>query len=205
MIKFFISLLLSSLLLSTSTLCIAADEEWRLGSDEDGILVELKDLPEKSLTRFKATTTIKANKEQIFDYVKDLPNYCTWFADCGEARFVKKISETESIGYFVNTAPWPVESRDATYHRTLSVTANGGLRLDLVAQSGHLPEQDCCIRIQDAKGYILVEDGSEPGHSIVTYEFYYDPAGDVPLWLVNSMITENPTNTLENLRDLIER
>ena len=180
-------------------------EGWEQAINDSDLAVYIKSIPGKDTKAFKAFTYIQAPKEKIFERVKDLPSYCDWFADCGGARFLKVINDKESIGYFINKTPWPVDDRDATFHRTLSTTASGGLKLRLVAETGHLEEQACCVRLNDADGYILVEDHIAGESSKVTYEFYSDPGGDIPAWLINSMITQSPETTLRNLKALFEK
>ena len=44
-----------------------------------------------------------------------------------------------------------------------------------------------------------------PGNLVeVSYFLHSDPGGQIPAWLINSMVIDQPFNTLRNLRDILK-
>ena len=186
---------------------VFADEQqgWELHAESDGVRVYLREVEGERFKQFRATVEIKAAPETVFAWIKDVSGYCQWTADCGGAVLLQQVSANEEIAHLISDAPWPVQDRDTVFHRRLSETQQGGLVPSFVAEAEHLPLQDCCIRVQHAYGVMRVDPTERAGVSQMTYELFADPAGRLPSWLANYVVTEAPVKTLQNLRALVEK
>ena len=60
------------------------------------------------------------------------------------------------------------------------------------------------IRVRDALGSYLLEPVAD-NRTRVTWQMYVDPAGALPAWLVNSMLTDLPYRSLKNFRELVRQ
>ncbi len=64
--------------------------------------------------------------------------------------------------------------------------------LDMQKKSKH-------IRVTESTGTYLIKEIGE-GKVRITWQQHTDPAGKMPQWLVNTLLTELPFNTLKGLR-----
>ena len=65
----------------------------------------------------------------------------------------------------------------------------------------NLAEKKDVVRIRNAEGKWIFED-LKNGHIRVTYQFYGDPEGNIPSWIINLFIVDGPYDTLINLRSM---
>ena len=60
------------------------------------------------------------------------------------------------------------------------------------------------VRITLINGFYLIEKiGTK--HYRITYQIHSEPNGNIPSWLVNSMLVNMPFDTLDNLRTLLKK
>ncbi len=60
------------------------------------------------------------------------------------------------------------------------------------------------VRLRDAWGTYLLEP-TDSEKTKITWQQYVDPAGALPRWLVNSMLTDLPYRSLKAFRELVTR
>jgi hypothetical protein len=184
-------------------LAVADESNWKWEVNEHNVDVYLSSIPGTDAQAFKAITKMNAQKQVIFSKLIDVSSYTKWMADCVSATVIKAINENEYIARFVNDSPWPVQDRDVVFHRYHEVTPSGGLLLKFKVESHHVAENESYVRITTGHGYFLVEDTDQENVSLVTYEMYVEPGGDLPAWMVNAVVTDSPIETLSKLSWLV--
>ena len=181
----------------------ANDKIWEWETKDDGVDVYLRAVAGTDTQAFKAVTTMQASKQDIYAKIINVPSYIHWMADCYSATLIKQINDEEYIARFIIDSPWPVQDRDIVFHRYREITATGDLLLKFDVESEHLAVDDEYVRVTKGHGYFLVQDTDQAGMSKVTYEMYVEPAGDLPSWLANAVVTDSPITTLTQLRKLV--
>ena len=68
--------------------------------------------------------------------------------------------------------------------------------------SDALAEEDDYVRMTVAKGYWILTPTQEGTN--IEYSFLADPAGNIPAWLANQVIVDNPLKTIKGLREYLE-
>ncbi len=102
--------------------------------------------------------------------------------------------------YTLSGAPWPVSDRDAV---VLSrVEQDSGSLVVTIRSSGkpdYVPRREGAVRVPRVEStWTLVP--QPDGQVEVTYRVFSEPGGELPDWLVNSLVSDQPFNTLANLR-----
>ncbi|MCH7534986.1 MAG: hypothetical protein IH948_04465, partial [Bacteroidetes bacterium] len=79
---------------------------------------------------------------------------------------------------------------------------NGTIMYSFMSSPDFIKETEDFVRIRDARGkwQFIQKDGEKIE---VIFQFYGDPAGSLPIWLINMFIVDGPYNTLVNLREKI--
>ncbi len=189
------------LMLTTLLTSNVLAEEWRERLSEEGIVVESRLPPGKSYEEFRATVEVEATVIAAIALLKD-NNACTrWLHSCAESHVIKQISDSERTFYQRTNLPFPAKDRDAVFHAIIRFGEDGSAVVDMVAQPD-AAKKGKYVRLQDAYGtYTLTP--AENERTLVTWQQYVDPAGSLPKWLVNGMLTDLPFRSLKNFREIV--
>ena len=67
----------------------------------------------------------------------------------------------------------------------------------------YIPEKKNYIRLKEAEGFWQIKEIEENKISLI-YQYYGEPGGSLPAWLVNMFIVDGPMDTLTNLKKMLE-
>jgi ribosome-associated toxin RatA of RatAB toxin-antitoxin module len=180
-----------------------SDPNWELKKSGPGILVYTSESEGSHIKDIKATLNLNGTLSSVVSLVKDLPSYPKWIYNCSEGRVLKTLGDTELYFYQRIHAPWPVSDRDLCSHYKIRQNPQT-LELSVISQAepGLLPEIDGVVRVKKSKTLWKIKPISK---DIMKGEYYlsFDPAGDVPVWLINMFISEGPYKSLLLLKQLI--
>ena len=98
----------------------AADPPWNRVSSDEGIVVSVREVPDKPYLEFRGVGVIPANVFQVLAVLDDSSRHCDWQANCKISKVVKTVDEFERYLYHRIGAPWPVSDRDVVVHATVS-------------------------------------------------------------------------------------
>ncbi len=197
-----LTILLSVILFSVSSF---ADYPWVLKKEANGIQVYVRDTPGSALKSFKAEVRVSATLTALVALIDDTKIYPQFFHQCKSAKMIKEVGNNESYKYIVTGMPWPVKNRDVVVHSVISQNKQTKqVEIKMKAAPTLMPLQKGRVRIKRMSGrWLLIPEKN--GMTKVVYEMTVDPAGNLPKWLVNTMSTDMPFNTLKNLSALIKR
>ena len=191
-----------TLLLVFISLSSIGQENWQLKKNKAGVKVYTKYIEGSGLKAIKATTTVACNLFTCVAVLRDIPNLTELFPDCKKSI---KLSQTDinQIHYLHLDAPWPVTDRDATFYLTYHYQPEietAFIQANIVKDK--YPKQEGLIRLTQGTGswtFKKLGDQSE-----LTYRFHGEPAGNIPDWLANSVVEDNPWEMLQNFKKLVQ-
>lgn len=182
----------------------SAAAQWKQAKSGDGVTVYTRVVGDSSLKEFKAVTQVKARLAAVVALIDDLDNYRSWFADCKEARTLKRVSPTESYTYFVNRAPFPVSDRDMVLHIQMTQDlATRVINVKLTGEPGYFPTQSGRVRVPKLHGSWRLSPGAD-GTVLVQYQVHSEPGGSVPDFMANNAVADGPFKTMKNLRKAVQ-
>lgn len=183
-----------SLALSATLLAI---EDWETRVDENGVIVQTRDVAGSDFQAFRGLTELAVAPEAVLARLQDFPAYTEWFPDTIEARPII-LEDGQTANYVRTDAPWPVKDRDAIY--TQSILREPGLvRVDIGVAPKALADVEGVVRVQAAQGSWTLRTRADGGTS-VAWEFHLEPGGAVPSRLANKRVVETPRKALMALR-----
>ncbi len=199
------------LLFLFSVLCLFAfifpnmAHAWDLAKKQNGITVHTRSVKGSNFKEYKAVANIKASLSSMVAIVEDVTAYPSWIHTCKEGKLLKRINEKETYNYTVNDAPWPVSDRDAAVHNKISQNPEGGVvTIEIKGIPHYIPEKTGLQRVKKIDGFWrftpLGNDTVE-----VVYQVHSEPGGNLPSWLVNSVVVDQPFYTLVNMKKVIDR
>lgn len=192
---------LMALLIFLAASCFVAADEWTTRLDKDGILVESRKTEGSKYEEFRAQTLLDVNVASALALLRDTDACTRWVFRCKESTTLEEPSATERSFHQVTSLPFPAKSRDAIFHAEISYKTDGTVKVAMTARPKALPEGKH-VRIQEAYGFYLLAPVSND-RTRITWQQYVDPAGALPSWLVNGMLTDLPFRSLSAFRELV--
>lgn len=171
---------------------------WELKKSSEGINIYLKKNENSNICEFKGTATVNAKIEQVLEILKNGDKYPEWV---DQISFSKKIEETKDnfVIYYQIKLPIGFKNRDVVIDNQIIILSENKIKINLVSKPTKYPEQKEFVRITDAYGYwLLVEENNKTN---VIYQFYSNPNGAFPSWIINLFIVDGPYKTLKNLKE----
>lgn len=185
-------------------LLVPALEEsiWEKSLDKDDIIIYTRHVEESNFKEFLAETTMEGTIDEFIAIFTDVENYHNWMPDCMNAEIVGNPSATDITYHMKLKVPFPFAKRDIVQQIILT-RQESVLEIDLINRPLKVEEEKKYVRMQKGRGKWLIEEISQEKISI-RFQYFADPGGDIPAWLVNSFIVKNPHNTLLNLKELLK-
>jgi len=111
------------------------------------------------------------------------------------------LSDSSRIEYMTTSVPWPLSDRDVAFEFVISIKTDNYFEANLKAVPKALPEKEKFVRIRNSEGSWIfnIIDG---GKVEIIHQFYGDPEGNIPNWIINMFIVNGPYKTLLNLKNL---
>ena len=179
----------------------SAAEPWRRTAEEDGVILESREVAGQAMPEFRGTAIIAAELYEVASVVDDLNRFCEWNKRCEKAREYQRIGETERIFYTRSGAPWPLSDRDVVLLGRVSGLAEGNdvlVRFEAITDA-RWPAVDGVVRMPLVKGHWRMLRVDEKTTK-VEYQVQADPGGVVPGWAAKLTARQVPRDTLAGLR-----
>lgn len=190
----------------SSSSALAADGDWKLMRNEDGIKAYARSIQGTNLLELKAITIVDAKMEVVGEVLRDVPSNPQWMADCSEARIVRPISRKEMIVHTTLDFPAPVSDRDLvvrSFTTYLLDRARGIVTLTSVTDPA-APQRSGVVRMTDFSGEYVLEYISRDKTGVI-YSYRADPGGNIPTFLVNLFSRDGLFKTLAGLKKMAKR
>lgn len=186
-----------------SSFLIQAQSEWELKSDEDGIEIYTRHLPNKKFLEFKASTTVEGSMHGIMSLIKDVNNMNDWMQNFRVNELLETNNFWHQVSYHEVHIP-VLQNRDLVLELKLAKNdQDNSLRIDMQSLPEFIPEKRKRTRIQELYGYWLCKSLGN-GKIRVEYSMYVDPGKSIPSWLYNMRIKKDPYTTLNSIRNLVK-
>jgi hypothetical protein len=194
-------ILLFFLCLANAVDSFAQDNNWKLIKNDEGIKIYSRPaLNGSPLKELKVITELKASLSAIVTVLSAKQLYPQWVYGCSSSEMLDKISDFEMYHRQVTDMPWPVQKRDLIIQTIISQEKD--TKVVNVACKGvpdYRPVDEDCIRIISFKASWKLTPKTN-GFTELEYLMSVDPAGSLPIWIINLMAAEGPMKTIKNLR-----
>lgn len=189
-------------MLLCATAAQAAERQWQLEREEDGVSVYLAEVPGSNYKAYRGVVTIKGDLAAVQAVQEDVTGSCAWIFSCQQQRLLETKGDVSEL-YTRFEMPWPVKARDSVIQVTTRTDADGSITRLLKAVPERLPEEKDFVRVQRVDGKWHLKPLGQ-GQVEVIYEVHTEPGGSVPSWLANSFVVDAPLQTLQGLRAKVE-
>ncbi|MCX2678859.1 START domain-containing protein [Galbibacter sp. EGI 63066] len=182
----------------------AHSQEWSLKRNSNNIQVFTRNLDSTKINEYKAVLIANTTAEKVVEILTDGDKLNTWNHKTPKSKTLKKISDKEIVLWMENDLPWPISDRDNISHLFVSKPDSITYKIDILPGDSSLVEKDQrVIRMDHFQGFWLVRTLDQDSVE-VTQQMYGDPKGNIPPWLVNSILIAFPYHSFENLKEILE-
>ena len=192
-------------LMSPSVSVAAEDWTLRQSDDEHHIQIYTRDIAGSDLKEFRGEMTLHSRLRPLVALIEDNAAAPQWLYHCRALELIERQSAHEKLFYMVTDAPWPVSDRDSVFRSILTQDpASGIVTIDVQAEPDSFPPNDDFLRIRQMRGmwqFIPRADGVVK----VIYQVHAEPGGGIPAWLANSVVVDNPYQTLKQMREMVRQ
>lgn len=204
---FFGLLMLSNQLVnSEKTILLVAKSEsisnWELERNKNDIRVYTNQPIGSKIKGFKAITTVSCEMSSLISLIEHVEQYPSWQSDISTAKGVTELKNDSCFIFLTSKMPWPFTDRCMSLLVVKSVSNSRVVNYNLSNSPVKLIKKDF-VQVTSVKG-IWQFIPKESGEIDVIFQFYGDPGGNIPIWLLNTLIVDGPYQTLMNLRRLVE-
>jgi hypothetical protein len=179
--------------------------DWHLYKNENGISIYTRKADNSNIKQLKSVVTLKTSLNSIVALLNDWDAYPEWNYKCGESRTLKTINETELIHYQTVVTPWPVEEEDFIIN--VKLVQDPKTKIVTITSTNlpnYIPPYPNRTRIKYLEGKWTLTPLSN-GSVLAVYDFFVNPGGLVPAWLLNTAITYGPYENFQNLIQWVQK
>jgi START domain len=181
-------------------------DSWTHIKNVDGVNLYTKKVPGNNHSFFKGEVDIKASLKNVTSILMVRGVGPQWVYQAKSVKTLEENNPNFDLAYWHMTAPWPVKDRDVILKgtaeqdpETLAIT----IKIQAINSSLVPPHPDR-VRIKDSVTTLTATPiNNETTHLMM--ETHVDPAGVIPLFLVEAYAVDSPKYSLINLRKLIEK
>lgn len=184
------------------TVVASSQKNWELVKNEYEIKIFTRKTDTTTIKEYLATTIVNAPIDSVCKKILDVKNLHLWNFKTTANTILKKTNDSTWIIYMQNTLDWPVKNRDHVSKLVLFKKKNDYF-LYLTPENKMVKEKQGIIRIKNFKGFWHLNKINNT-QTKVTQQMYGDPGGNIPVILINSMLTRAPLETFRKLKFQLE-
>jgi hypothetical protein len=198
--------IMHKLLICFFLLCLPVSHllAWELEHDQDGIKIYTQEIPDSSFKAFRGEVYVSTTLRNLVAHHTDIEQMKKWLQDCEESEVIKRVSDRDLYIYQRTSAPWPVSDRDYVLHSNIDQNPETFVvTMTFEASTQFSKSDEDCVPVTKLTGFWRFTP-KQDGRIYVEYETHADPSGDLPAWLANSFVVDQPLGSLEKLRKRVE-
>lgn len=182
-------------------------QDWEFQKEVEGIKAYNRSVLNSSFKEYKVEAELEGSLESIVAVLQDMDIYLDLFQDHKSANVIDSDGKTHFEILIHTKTPFPVKDRlsysqtDYSYDPTTSTVT-----LDIVCLDNDFlkKQKDKGILVTDCKGFWKIKD-LKNGKLGLVHQFYADPEGMVPGWLINSRTVDSPIKSIRSIKKYIKK
>ena len=179
-------------------------QEWEFIKERDGIKIYTRKDVNTNLKSFKGVMDLNCPMEKVCNLIGNVKNVDWWDKNLREIKILLFEKDKHMQYYLIYGAPWPVTDRDLCVDATVTIDPVTGTRtIYSVPLPNVIPENPDLVRIKNYWQKWIIQPMAK-GVVHVILEGYVDPAGSVPAWIYNMVITDTPLKIMRGIKNRLE-
>ncbi|WKD49184.1 hypothetical protein [Microbulbifer spongiae] len=176
--------------------------EWQLIREDNGVQVYSLKEPGTTLMRFKSSTKVNATLGAFVKMIHD-PNACGSF--CHDGKLIEQVADNiQYSSYKTNMPLWFKRREKLVMIHTQQNPETGQVVTNIIAAPNRSERDPCCLRTTH-KHNIWTMTPMENGQVKVEFVFDEDFGGNMPGFLVNSVMKKYMYRVMYHMQSLLDR
>ncbi len=180
-----------------------SQNEWNLRSDKDDIHAYTRKIENAKILEYRIEAEMEGTVPAALNLMRDLSLYKKLFPYTSDLKILHQESENDFHLYLTVNTPFPAKNRDGTYHNVITINPDqtkARIDISISDRGDHIENNN--VRLKKGYGFWEFTQIDQTKLKVV-HQFYTDPEGTVPKWLINNFIIKNPIKSIENMKKLI--
>jgi hypothetical protein len=179
-------------------------QSWDFVKEKDGIKIFTRKEANGSLKSFRGQVDMRTSMDKVYAIVGDIKSTDNWDENIREMKILSYQKDVGFTYYLIYKLSWPLHDRDLSVEAKISKDpATGIITVYTESRPKLVPEDPELVRIRNYWQRWTVQPLNK-GHVRLVLEGYADPAGNIPGWLYNMVITDTPYKMLRDIRKRVE-
>lgn len=180
-------------------------QSWTFVKSQEGINLYTRKEEGSLLKSFKGIMDVHSTMVKVCDLIGNVNNHDWWDENLREIKVLSYEKDKYFQYYLIYHVPWPFTDRDLCVESNVSIDPVTGRRtITATPLSNVIPEKPDLIRIKKYWQKWTIQP-MENGIVRLTLEGFVDPAGNVPSWLYNMVITETPLKVMRRVKRYVQQ
>lgn len=192
-------------LLLCAPLSSASAQDWQEIYVDDGVTVSKAEMEGTRLVAFKGQTTFDHDAAEVLYVLMDNDHRLEWVGRLYDNQVLEQATPYEYVLYQAFELPFPFKNRDYVYRGQVTQDPSTGV-ITLAMGSIEYPDAPETVGVRADlvnSRYRITPLGA--GRAQVEVEILTDPAGAMPIWLVNLIQRSWPYDTLTGIGRQLEQ
>jgi hypothetical protein len=175
-------------------------QSWDFIKEKDGIKIYTRKELDSSIKSYKGEAYFLADAEKVRSLIGNVKNFDWWAKDITEIKVLLSEKDKHIQYYLVYDVPWPLTDRDLVVDARINIDSVTGVKIvEAKPLPNAIPEKTDRIRIKRYwQKWTIIPMPNNIVHVIL--EGFVDPAGSIPAWLYNMVITETPWKVIKSVQ-----
>jgi hypothetical protein len=180
-------------------------QQWKFIKEHDGIKIYTRSEENNPVKSYRGEADVRTSMENIRHVIGSIESFDWWKEDLSEIKVLAYEKEKYIRYYLIYDLPWPISDRDLCVEARISNDSITGVRsVRATPLEGIVPEKPDLVRIKNYWQLWTMEPAGE-GIIHMTLEGSVDPAGNIPTWLVNMVITDTPLKVIRKVIEQVQK
>ena len=177
---------------------------WDLQLTKDGIMAYTRNVDHSNYVEYKIETTTEGTIEDVIHVLTNLDYYYDLYPYVKSYELLTEKKDLEDfILLLVIKAPFPAKNRIGAFKNHISSMTSEEIILTVTEEPELVPESNE-VKIASSYGFWKLTKVDEKRIHI-TSQFFTDPGGAVPAWIINQFVLKHPVNTVKTLSEMISK
>ena len=177
---------------------------WQLKKDKNDIKVYTSQKEGSRILQYKVETTLNSNYLDIYAQVVDFKDNLKFLTTVSQLDIVKSIPDSLYQTFMLLDTPWPLLDRELRTQMLVSKTDKEVVLKSSSIELKDLPVKENHVRIEDFYEIWQIAKVNDE-QSTVTVTGSADPAGNIPAWIANLFLVDEPYEFMLGIKTTVEK
>lgn len=171
---------------------------WTLSFEDEEIKGFTRHVEHSKYLEYKLEMTCEGTIQEALALITDINNYKALYPYLGKAEILSNMLPSEFDVLVVINTPFPARNRIGVYSNRISQLSDDEIHISITQKSELLPESKY-VAIEECYGSWVIKKADDDRITVI-HQFFADPGGTIPAWIINAFALKQPKKTFKVLR-----